>query len=129
VACEEVGDVCSVKSVALAVYSILSVATGLHSSEPPVNFWNVVEEWGKTWMWENLTIRGDATWLAAAIADNSLVAVTDGSYMKEIYPHINSAAFVFECSKGRNRLWGSFVEHTLDAGSYRGSSWVLWPFT
>ncbi len=60
------------------------------------------------------------TWLAAAIADNSLVVVTNGSYMKEIYPHINSAAFVFECSKGRGRLWGSFVEHTPDAGSYRG---------
>jgi hypothetical protein len=120
VACEEVGDVCSVKSVALAVYSILSVMTGPYSSKPPVNFWNVVEEWGKTWIWENLTGRGDATWLAAAIADNSLVAVTDGSYMREIYPHINLAAFVFECSKGRGRLWGSFVEHTPDAGSYRG---------
>jgi hypothetical protein len=40
--------------------------------------------------------------------------------MKEIYPRINSAAFVLECSKGRGRLWGSFVEHTPDAGSYRG---------
>jgi hypothetical protein len=57
-------------------------------------------------------------WLADAIADNSLVAVTNGSYMKEIYPHINSAAFIFECSKGRGHLWGSFVEHTPDAGSY-----------
>ena len=37
-----------------------------------------------------------------------------------MYPHINSAAFVFECNKGRGRLWGSFVEHTPDAGSYRG---------
>jgi hypothetical protein len=120
VAWEEVGDVGSVKLVALVVYSILSIATGPHSSEPPVNFWNVVEEWGKTWMWENLTIQEDATWLAAAIADISLVVVTNGSYMKEIYPHIKSAAIVFECSKGRGRLWGSFVEHTPDAGSYQG---------
>ncbi len=71
-------------------------------------------------MWENLTIQGDVLWLADAIADNSLVLVTNGSYMKEIYPHINSAAFVFECSKDRDCLWGSFVEHTLDAGSYWG---------
>jgi hypothetical protein len=77
-----------------------------------MNFWSVVEEWGKPWMWENLSIQGEVTWLAAAIADNSLVAVTNGSYMKEIYPHINLAAFIFECSKGRGRLWGSFVEHT-----------------
>jgi hypothetical protein len=58
--------------------------------------------------------------LADSIAENTLVAVTDGSYMKKIYPHINSAAFVFECSKGRGRLWGSFVEHTPDAGIYQG---------
>jgi hypothetical protein len=60
------------------------------------------------------------SWLAEAITKNTLVTVTDGLYMKEIHPHINSAAFVFECSKGQGRLWGSFVEHTPDAGSYRG---------
>jgi hypothetical protein len=56
VAREEVGDVCSVKLVALAVYSILSITAGLPSPELPMNFWSVVEEWGKPWMWENLSI-------------------------------------------------------------------------
>ena len=58
--------------------------------------------------------------MAEAIANETLIAVIDGSYLKEIYPHNNSAAFVFECSRGRGRLWGSFAEHTPDAGSYRG---------
>ncbi len=80
----------------------------------------MIEEWGKTWMWEVLTIRGDVSCLVDAIADNSLVTVTNGSYMKEIYPHINSATFVFDCFKGGGCLWGSFVEHTPDTGSYRG---------
>jgi hypothetical protein len=40
--------------------------------------------------------------------------------MKDTYPQLNSAAFVFECTKGRGRLWGSFVKHTPYAGSYRG---------
>ena len=44
----------------------------------------------------------------------------DGSYIKEMYTHMNSAAFVLECSKGRGRLMGSFVKHTPDAGSYCG---------
>jgi hypothetical protein len=118
VAREEIGAVCLVKSAALAVYSIVSVAAGPPTPDPPLNFWSVIEEWGKTWMWANLTNRGEVSWLAEAITENTLVAVTDGSYMKEIYPHINLAAFVFECSKGRGRLWGSFVEHTPDAGSY-----------
>jgi len=39
-------------------------------------------------------------WIAQAIADNSLVAVTDESYIKEHYPELCSAAFVLECTKG-----------------------------
>jgi hypothetical protein len=68
-------------------------------------------------MWDNLSITGDLDWIVVSIADNSCVAVTDGSYMKELYPYLNSAAFVLECSKGRGRLVGSFVEHTPNAGS------------
>ncbi len=68
---------------------------------------------------------GDLDWIAVSIADNSCVAVTDGSYMKELYPYLNSAAFVLECSKGRGRLVGSFVEHTPNAGSYRGELLAL----
>jgi hypothetical protein len=48
------------------------------------------------------------------------MAVTAGSYMKEVYPFLNSAAFVFECTRGRGCIVGSFVKRTPDAGSYRG---------
>ena len=52
-------------------------------------------EWGHTWMWEGLKLSGDddddtGAWLSTAIRNNTLVAVTDGSYMKEIYPNMNS---------------------------------------
>jgi hypothetical protein len=40
--------------------------------------------------------------------------------MKELYPSLNFAAFVFECTKGRGRLMGTFVKHTRDTCSYRG---------
>ena len=55
-----------------------------------------------------------------SIADNSLVAVTDGSYTKEQYPNPNSAAFIFDCAKGRGRLIASFPEKTKYANAYRG---------
>jgi hypothetical protein len=71
-------------------------------------------------MWDNLAITGNLDWIAASIADSSCVAVTDGSYMKVLHPYLNSAAFVLECSKGRGRLMGSFVEQTPNAGSYCG---------
>ncbi len=105
-------EICSMKDVALAVKSIIS-----HSPRPPIQaspttFWEVVRGWGNTWMWDNLSITGDLDLIAASIADNSCIAVTDGSYMKELYPYLNSAAFVLECSKGRGRLMGSFMEQT-----------------
>jgi hypothetical protein len=40
--------------------------------------------------------------------------------MKELYPSLNSASFVFECTKGQGGLMGSFVEHTRDTCSYHG---------
>ena len=114
------GEICSMKDVALAVKSIIS-----HSPRPPTQatqstFWEVIRGWGNTWMWDSLAIAGDLDWIAASIADNSCVAITDGSYMKELYSYLNSAAFVLEYAKGRGRLMGSFVEKTPNAGSYRG---------
>jgi hypothetical protein len=44
---------------------------------------DVLREWGCTWMWEAMRLTGDDGWLEEAIRDNSLVAVTDGSYMQD----------------------------------------------
>ncbi len=114
------GKICSIKDVALAVKSITLHLPWPLSQATPSAFWEVIRGWGNTWMWDNLSITEDLDWTAVSIADNSCVAVTDGLYMKELYPYLNSAAFVLECSKGRGRLVGSFVEHTPNAGSYRG---------
>jgi hypothetical protein len=56
-------------------------------------------------MWDGLKLSGEGgddtgAWLSIPIRDNTLVAVTDGSYMKELYPTMNSCAFIFECSAG-----------------------------
>jgi hypothetical protein len=61
-------------------------------------------------MWENIQWVGHDNWIAEAIEDSSCIAVTDGLYMKALYLQIHSAAFVFECSKGRGRLQGLFSE-------------------
>ena len=57
------------------------------------------------WMWDGLKLSGEGgddtgAWLSTPIRDNTLVAVTDGSYMKELYPTMNSWAFIFEGSAG-----------------------------
>jgi hypothetical protein len=70
-------------------------------------------------MWEDLRLTGDDTWIAEAI-HISLVAVTDGSYMNKLYPHMNSCAFILECPKDHGRLTCAFPEQSMVAGAYRG---------
>jgi hypothetical protein len=80
----------------------------------------VLDEWGCTWMWQDMRLMGEDGWLEDAIHENTLVAVTDGSYMQALYPNMNSCAFILECTQGRSRLTGAFLEQTIAACSYRG---------
>ena len=91
--------------------------------ESPFTFRQVMSEWGHTWMLESLNLSEDGkdkadAWLREAIEENTLGAVTDGSYMKELY--MNSCTFILECSRGRGRMLGAFSEQTMAACSYRG---------
>ncbi len=86
-------------------------------------FRQVLQEWGHTCKWEGLKLSGEGddetgAWLRKAIEDNTLEAVTDGSYMKDLYPNMNSCAFILECSRGRGRISGAFLEQTMAACSY-----------
>ena len=117
---ESRGKICTIKQVAIAVIGVLSSIDSAPEKETPESFWDVVRNWGQTWLWDNLVIAGDIEWIADAIRENTLVAVTDGSYMEERYHFLNSAAFIFECSRGSGRLMGSFIEYTPDACAYRG---------
>ena len=72
------------------------------------------------WIWNDLKVTGGTDWVAKAIADNSLVVVTDGSYIKEHYPDLCSAVFVLECTQGRGRLVGAFSEASAVAKAYPG---------
>ena len=48
------------------------------------------------------------------------MAVTDGSYIRELYPNLCFAAFVLECAKGQGQMIGSFSESLTVANAYRG---------
>ena len=100
--------------------AIVAKADPPPSPSHPSTFLEVLKEWGSEWMWEKLQLQGENGWLEEAIRDNSLIAVTDGSYIKELFPNVNLAAFVLVCSKGRGRLIGTFPEQTMAACAYRG---------
>jgi hypothetical protein len=81
-------------------WHLLSTAPTAEDDPDPTTFLEVLESWGNTWLWDNMSVSGGTEWIGQSVLDGSLVAVTDGSYIRELYPHLCSAAFVLECSKG-----------------------------
>jgi hypothetical protein len=101
-------------------WRLLSTTPMAADAKPPTTFLGVLKSWGNTWLWENMTVSGGTERIQHSINDGSLVAVTDGSYIRELYPNLCSAAFVLECAKGRGRIVGSFSERLDMANAYRG---------
>ena len=117
---EVTGNLCTVKEVALAVVAVCSHTEPAQAPQDPLTFWDVLREWGCCWIWEHLQMIGEDSWVQEAIADNSCIAVTDGSYIKQIHPELCATAFILECSRGRGRMVGSFAEASSAANAYRG---------
>jgi hypothetical protein len=98
----------------------------------PDDFIEVLKKWGHTWIWKEMRITNASgigmrlsspdnfDWIRQAIAEGTLTCVTDGSYIKQVCPHLCSAAVILECSKGRGRLVLSFPERSKNANAYRG---------
>jgi hypothetical protein len=120
-ACQKHNAICSVQPTLEGDHwRLLSTAAIPPQAAMPCTFVDVLKSWGNTWLWEHMTVHGGFEWLEHAILEGSLVAVADGSYIRELYPHLCSAAFMLECSSGRGRVYGSFLELLLVANAYRG---------
>lgn len=63
---------------------------------------------------------GEDDWIQEAIADNSCIAVTDGSYIKQVHQELCATAFILKCSKGQGRMICLFTKASLAANAYRG---------
>jgi hypothetical protein len=116
----ESGMLCTVKEADPGVMAILSFTEGPCTQQTSTRFWEILEKWQRTWMWDNLKWVGNNNGIAAAITDGTCIAITNGLYMKEVYTRIQSTALVLECTSGRGHLWCSFPEANHNACSYRG---------
>ncbi len=116
----DMGAICTVRDAEGGDKAIICHANEPQVPSSPLDFWEVLRKWQRTWMWDNLQWVEDDDWLLTAIAEGTCIAVTDGSYMKDLYPNINLAAVVLECSWGRGRIWCSFPEASHVACSYHG---------
>ena len=119
---EELGRPCSVRTIGGGQLVTTSVSPIVDEIIAPSKIFDVIRSWKQSWFWRNLRIigDGDVDWLSSAILAGSLVAVADGSYIRELFPDANSCAFVLECQEGRGRLLGRLVEGSKDACAYRG---------
>jgi hypothetical protein len=94
------GDICSVDEIQPGVICITSTAQEAHDPNKPTSFVEVLREWGCSWLWEHMSIERGTDWIVQAIMVGSQVAITDGSYIRQLYPRSCSAAFILECTQG-----------------------------
>ena len=101
-------------------WRLTSLGQEATAAPAPQTFMDMLQSWGNTWLWENVSMAGGYDWLHEAITNGSLMGITDGLYIHEVYPNLCSTAFVLECTKGRGRMIGSFSESLQVANAYRG---------
>ena len=120
VAREDNGVICSVKLVSPGVLAVCSWSQLAPPQPNPTSFWDVLVSWGCTWMWDQVKLIGDINWIAGAIDSQECIAVTDGSFMRELTSEVCSTAFFFENSDRSCKLVGAFPERSETANAYRG---------
>jgi hypothetical protein len=118
----EEGELCSVKIISDETVQLISHAPCAVAEEEVDTFLDVLKKWKGKWMWENLVVSGASgcglnmrcrsgfEWIREVIENNSLFAVSDGSYIKQLHPELCSAAVILECQKSGGLITLSFTE-------------------
>ncbi len=114
------GDYATVEELRPGVLKVCLVTSLPIRPVPPASFLDVLRGWGHTWLWNKMKVLGGTDWLLQAIAGRTLIAVTDGSYIREHYLELCSAAFILECTQGGGCVTGAFHEESIDADAFRG---------
>jgi hypothetical protein len=112
------GDYATVKVLRPGVWKVCSVASLPVRPVPSATFLDVLWGWGHTWLWNEMKVVGGMDWLSRAIAEGTLVAVTDGSYIWVNYQDLCSAAFILECKHCGGCVVGAFLEASIDANAF-----------
>ena len=79
---EEFWDYCTVEETVPGVWRVETKGAVEPRNVAPVNFLDILMEWGCEWMWEGIQVVVGTDWLGEAIEDESLVTVTDGSFIE-----------------------------------------------
>ncbi len=83
------------------------------------SFWTHLCSMGGEWMWEHI-VKGDinVNWIRDALANGTFLAVTNGSYDREMAPTVSGLGWIIVCTACQCTLRGSFIEVSWSTGSY-----------
>ena len=95
------GTPCSTRELCRGGRTITSEVGDTPREDATMDILGVLRSWGGLWMWEDLTLIGDVVWLLDTIEEWRYIAVTNGLFMRNLFPYLGAAAFVLECTKGR----------------------------
>jgi hypothetical protein len=110
---------CSVHEISPGVLATTAVAPQVDTPIEPRSILEVIKGWKQSWFWRSFRIVGDWEWIIQAVEEGTLLAVADGSFIKELFPDACSCAFVLECQNGGGRVLGTVLEKSKDACAYR----------
>ncbi len=80
------GTICSVEPTHAGQdqggWRLTSLGQKTTKAPAPQTFMDVLPSWGNTWLWKIISMAGGYNWLHEAITDSTLLAVTDGLYIR-----------------------------------------------
>jgi hypothetical protein len=117
------GDMATVEKGTTVTKKVCSIAPPPIRLVAPTDFLDVLRGWGQTWIWDDLTVTGGTDWFAQAIADNILVAVTDGSYIKEHSPSYAPRPSCWNAPRAGADWPERFQRHQQRPMCIAGNSW------
>ncbi len=86
----------------------------------PASFFETLQLFGNSSLWDNLSVNGDGEWIGQAVRTGLLRIAHDGSYMLETSSIICLAGVVMYCKTSRCWLKLSIAEKSDAASNYRG---------
>ena len=71
------------------------------------------------WLWDNIQVDGDGSWLPDAIRNGTITLVCDGSYQPTLSHDRGGAAWILECNTIHQRVIGYLPTTSGSSSAYR----------
>jgi hypothetical protein len=80
----------------------------------------MIQNYDNPSLWRNLSCDGDGKWIWKGLCGGTLLIIHHGSYMREVSPHICSAAIMIWCTASDQTCKCTIAEYSEPASSYHG---------